>query len=397
MKSKQFFLWAAIAAALGVAGVLVVNQRRQEYNQSSADLGGKVLKEFDLNAVRGLRIIQGSNTLNVVRSGDDWVVQNRGGYPANFADVAELVRKLSDLKVALPVGKIGPSRLGLLELTPETATTVELLDGQSKPLNSLLIGKKHVKGGAAAAEESPFGGGGGGFPDGRYVQAGGAVALVADPLTSVAPKPEDWLAKEFIKVEQPIYIEVKHEEGTNSFALSRTNELSDWRLEPAVPGEELDKNKLFSFNTLLSNPSFNDVIVSPDPAALGLDKATQAEVRTAAGFTYKFKIGKADGEDYAVQVAVDASVVRERPPVKDEKADDKTRLDKEFKDKLAKLDEKLKTEQAFNKWTYKVSKWTIDALLKNRSELLVEKKAAAAVGKKPDATPGLPALPGDPN
>src|SRR2546430_12704710 len=35
-------------------------------------------------------------------------------------------------------------------------------------------------------------------------------------------------------------------------------------------------------------------------------------------------------------------------------------LDKEFKERLAKLEEKLKQEKGFEKWTYLVSKWTVD-------------------------------------
>jgi hypothetical protein len=53
-----------------------------------------------------------------------------------------------------------------------------------------------------------------------------------------------------------------------------------------------------------------------------------------------------------------------------------TQLDpsKDGKEKREKLEEKLKTEKAFAPWTHLVSKWTIDPLLKERKDLLVEKK-----------------------
>ena len=38
------------------------------------------------------------------------------------------------------------------------------------------------------------------------------------------------------------------------------------------------------------------------------------------------------------------------------------------------VEEKLKQEKTFEKWTYLVSKWTVDPLLKERKELLAEKK-----------------------
>ena len=55
--------------------------------------------------------------------------------------------------------------------------------------------------------------------------------------------------------------------------------------------------------------------------------------------------------------------------------------------KLAKLDEKLKTEQALGKWTFTMSKWTVEPVLKKRSELFADKKADGAPAGG-DAFPG---------
>ncbi len=93
-----------------------------------------------------------------------------------------------------------------------------------------------------------------------------------------------------------------------------------------------------------------------------------------------------------------ADLPKERKPGKDEKTEDKEKLDKEFKEKMSKLDEKLKQEKAFEKWTYLVSKWTVDPLLKERKDLLAEKKEEPKKEEKepsgaaPDLKPA-PALP----
>ena len=382
MKSKQFLLLLAAAVVLGGGGLMVLNSKKADYQASSGQMGGKVLGEIDVNAVAGIRLTQGTNALNIAKSGDGWSVKERGGYPANFGELADFVRKLADLKVAQPV-KVGPSRLPMLELTQGSATTVDLIGADGKTLKTLTVGKKHVKGGGAAEESSPFGGGGA-FPDGRYVMVGtdvATVAVVGDPLTSANPKAEDWIAKEFIKVELPVAVTITRAEATNSFRLTRTNEFGDWALADAKAGEDLDKNKAAGFSSILSGPSFNDVIIAPDLKALGLDQPVETVVQTAAGFTYKLRVGKASADDsYPVQVSVDASLAQERTPVKDEKPEDKTKLDKEFADKLAKQQEKLKAEQAFSAWTYSVSKWSIDAFLKNRGDLFADKKADGLPG-----------------
>ena len=84
-------------------------------------------------------------------------------------------------------------------------------------------------------------------------------------------------------------------------------------------------------------------------------------------------------------MAVTAQIPKERTAGKDEKPEDKTRLDKEFKDKQKKLEDKLAQEQAYGKWVYLVSNWTFDSLLKDRKDLLVEKKEEPKKEEKPIA------------
>ena len=80
-----------------------------------------------------------------------------------------------------------------------------------------------------------------------------------------------------------------------------------------------------------------------------------------------------------------ADIPKERTPGKDEKPEDKAKLDKEFKDQQQKLEDKLAQEQAYEKWVYLVSSWTVDSLLKDRSQLLVEKKGEPKKDEQPAA------------
>jgi hypothetical protein len=106
-----------------------------------------------------------------------------------------------------------------------------------------------------------------------------------------------------------------------------------------------------------------------------MDQPVLASIQTFDGFNYTIKIGKKTAEDNCyLNMNVTGDFPKERTPGTDEKPEDKEKLDKEFKDKLEKLQEKLKQEKAYEKWTYLVSKWTVDPLLKERKDLLVEKK-----------------------
>lgn len=396
MNTKQLAILVAVGLALGGAGLYVRNQQSAGYRQSSAQLGGVLLAGLDASSIAGVRITQGTNQLNLLKSGNDWTVKERGGYPANFGSIQDFVRKLVDLKATQPI-QVGPSRLPVLELVaPDKGpgVLVELLGADGKTAKSLLLGKKHTKNGAQ--DDGGFGGMGGGWPVGRYVMVDNKIettALVNEPLANAEPKPDQWLEKEWFKVEQPLSVTLSHPDATNSFTLTRTNEFSEWTLVDAKPEEKVDTAKTGAFSSLLSSPSFDDVIVGPQPAALGLDAPVQAKIRTAGGWTYTVKVGKAqDGDRHPVQFTTEAQLVTQRTPGKDEKKEDAERLDKEFAEKLKKQQEKLAAEQARGKWTYLVSKWSIDSLLKKRSELMVEAKKDDAAGA-PDAVSSPVALP----
>ena len=390
MKGKQLLYLVVALLVLGGAGLYLRKQDDARIAGSKVGMGQKVLGTLDINDVAGLRIRAGSNQLNVVREGDIWVVKERGNHAASFSTLSEFLRKLDDLKVTRPL-ELGPSRLAALDLVePDkgNGVQVELLAADGKPLKSILLGKTHSR---AGEDPSPFGGGG--MANGRYLMVGSdikTVALVSDPLNNAETRPEEWLDKEFLKVELPKRIELVRAAATNSFTLSRTNEFGEWQLADAAPEEKMDAGKLGVFGSVLSAPTFSDVRINPDITALGLDKPSIARITTTAGFTYEIKVGTPQAnEEYPIQVSVTADLKKERTPAADEKPEDKEKLDKEFKEKLAKLEQKLKTEQSYAKWTYMVSKWTIDPILKNRSDLFADKKVEGAPAGEGGLPPGL--------
>lgn len=320
MNTKQLALLVAVGVALGGGGIYVRSRHSSSFKESSSQLGGAVLGKLDVSTLTGLRITSGTNHLNLLKLGEEWVVAERGNFPANFTSIGEFVRKLIDLKVTQPV-QVGPSRLAALELLPPdkcASVLVELIGSGGKSVHSLLLGKKVSK---EAKDDSGMGGGG--WPIGRYIMLDGktdSIALVNEPLANAEPKADDWLEKDWFKVEQPIDVSLSHAEITNSFALTRTNEFSDWSLTGIQTSEKLDTAKAAAFSSLLSAASFDDVLVNPQPTSLGLDTPLKASIRTSSGWSYEVRVGKVqDGEKYPVQYTVSAEIPAQRQPGKDEK------------------------------------------------------------------------------
>jgi len=210
-------------------------------------------------------------------------VKERQDYPANFGNVGDIIRKASDLKT-VQSEQIGPSQLARMELVEPgkgegSGTLVELKDKDGKVIRSMLLGKKQVK---KTEGGSPFGGGD--FPVGRWIinsAKPGTASLVSETFNEAEAKPETWIDKEFFKIEKIKSVSLTATNATNSWRVSRETESGEWKLADVKPGEVLDTNKVSSFGSLLSFPSFNDVATSSaKPEDTGLDKPAVLKIET---------------------------------------------------------------------------------------------------------------------
>jgi len=389
MNLKQLSILIVLVIVLGGAG-LFLHQRNTASWQASDRVGDeKLMGQFPLNDVVKITIKQSGGELNLVKGDDVWKVAERANYPASFSDIQELLRKMWELKGVQRV-KVGPSQLARLELVApapgkgtNAGTLVEFKDKGGKVIKSLLLGKKHMRQGGGAAAQ--MGMDEGGWPDGRFVLVTGAGTVqnawvIADALANVEARPEQWLQKDFIKVEKLQSINVEFPVATNNWKLTRETEGGELALADKKEGENLDSGKAAGAGNALGFANFTDV-VSPDskPESLGLDKPITATLTTFDHFTYVVQIGRGtNDESHPIHISVSADLPRERLAGKDEKKEDKEKLDKAFKDSQDKLQEKLRQEKALEKWIYVVSKWTVDPLLKTRSELMSAPKNADA-------------------
>jgi hypothetical protein len=393
MKGKTLLLLLVLVGALGYAGYRAFQGNRESWSQTSGGAGGKVV-EFPINDVTQVQIKSSSAEVNLAK-GDEWLVKERADYPASYEQVSELLRKLWDLKTVQEV-KVGPSQLGRMELIEpgkgdSAGTLIEFKDKDGKSLASLLLGKKHLRKSEGGMDDE------GGFPAGRYVMPlkdKAKVSLVSETLDQYEPKPERWLRKDFIKVENPKSVTLTGTTDAMKWTLTRESATAEWKLADVKPDESLDSTKVSSFNTAFSSPSFKDVL-APDakPDVTGLDKPSLLKVETFDGFTYLIEVGKLADEAYPVRIKVSGDFKTERTPGKDEKPEDKTKLDEAFKTSLKKLEDKLAAEKKFESRIYSLEKFALDSLLKERTALLAEKKPETAATPVPGATPPAPGAP----
>jgi hypothetical protein len=376
MNRKQFLILLVLVAVIGGAGLLVNKQRQGDWQQSSTGGGQKLAGALDVNAVATVTIKSSAGELNLTKSGETWVVKERGDYAANFSNIADLIRKFADVK-AVQSEQVGASQYARLELQAPgdgegKGTLVELKGKDGKALKAVVLGKKQTK----KSEGGPFGGGD--FPVGRWVRdtaSKDTVIVTSEQFADADPKPENWLDKDFLKVEKLKSIAVTY--ATNAavgWKATRETEGAEWKLADVKAGENVDTNKLSALGSPLSSPSFSDVVANPQADKLGLDKPATLVLETFDGFTYTAKAGTASGDNYPFKISVAANFPKARTPARDEKPEDKEKLDKEFAEGQKKLGEKFAADQKFAKWTFLVTKYTLDSVLKSRTDLMVEKK-----------------------
>jgi hypothetical protein len=398
MKAKQLAIVLVLLVAVGGFALVLHRQNAASWSNTATSSSGKVL-EFPLNEVSHLTIKGSGAELNLVKKDDLWAVRERADYPANFEMIGGLIRKIWELRPVQDV-KIGPSQFARLQLVEPSSdgnsgTLVDLKDARDKRLALLLLGKKHLR-----DSRQPFGRGEG-IPVGRYVMANNdskRVFLISETFDEVDPKPERWLSRDFIQIEKPKSIAVAGATAEMNWKLARDNPSAPWKLLDAKPGEELDNAKASAVENNFANPTFTDVL-DPDAklAETSLDKPSTAIFETFDDFVYELKIGKLMGENYPVLVSVTAKLPKERTPGKDEKPEDKARLDQEFQARQKQLTDKLAKEQKLQKRPYLISRTSVDQLLKDRSALMAEKKpspsptaATSPPGKKGASPPKPP-------
>ena len=398
MNLKQLGILIAVVIVIGGAGLVLHNHQKADWAGGGADIGKKLLGDFPVNDVAHIEIKHGTNEMNLVKKDDFWRVRERGDYAANFPQISEFLLKARDLKI-VQVEEIGPSQLARMELAQgqgsNSAVVVEFKDQGEKPIRTLLLGKKHMKKSPTPSQME----GEEGFPDGRYVETGTnsqSVALISEPFDNVDAVPDQWLNKDFIKVEKPKAIEVVFPVATNSWKLTRETETGDWKLANTNAGEELDSSKATGVTSPFSAPNFTGVLPGAKSDDSGTNKPTVVKIETFDNFDYTINVGAKTNDDYLVTLTVATQLPKERVAGKDEKPDDKIKLDAEFKVAQQKLADKFKQEQDYEKWTYLVPGYVIDPVLKERSELLAEKKTesktSAVTSEKPGETKEMPPI-----
>ena len=344
MKSKTVLVLVGVVALLAVAAAILVGPGKEEARQTA--MGQEVFSDLPFQKIHKIRITSRNSAATIEKKEHGWGVVEKGGYPADFPKISELVEKLRDLKIgrSFSVDPEIKDRLALYSpsetgVDPEkSAIQLVLLDEQERPLADLLIGK-------ARESDSGFGG--------HYLMRGGqpTVLLVDKAFKFLSAAPEEWLQLQVIDVAADTIQKVAfYQNGKDKpvYEIVRPEKGKDFELAGAAGKQAADRNKISRVAEALSPLSAEDVIDAAEAGkGVSFDRADRFVFATFDGRRYGIELGPSfSREDKTYSYAR----LTKDAPASAEKAPDE-----------------------YRGWIYVLSDWQTGDFIRKREELLASK------------------------
>lgn len=406
MKPRTVIILWIIAIVLGLSVFLVKKSSSGDKKDATNRAPGQtLLADFPAGKTASIEITGAEKSATLDMKDGKWTVAQRDGFPANSRNINDLLRTLAELKVTQGI-EAGPSfapRFGMDEnaSAPEDrGITATFKDSSGKELAKVSFGKNLD----AASSASPFGGGATGRFVRNHADESGFYA-VSEVFGTLSEDPKSWLADDFIKVERIKGISLtKPGSDENEWELTRADENADFAFTEAFPGVKTDAAATSPLKSLFSFSRFDDVVPAADVEKKATpEKLQKAVITTFEGFTYTITLQPVKpaetkngeeappaAENFLMTVAVEAELPKERKKAEGEKPEEAEAAQKIFDDRLKALTESLEKTKALEGRTFEVSKFTVDALLKGRVELM--DKGPGPGAEAPAPPPGTSAF-----
>jgi hypothetical protein len=386
MKPRTVIILWIIALLLGVSVFAVKKSAGDNIKSSTQRSAGQTLiADFPAKEITSIHLADADLSVTLQQKDGNWIVVERDGFNANSTEIVEFLRTLIDLKVTQGI-EAGPSfapRFGMDETSSDPAQrgiTATFKDASGKSLATISFGKNLD----SVASSSPFGGGSIGRFVRNHADESGFYA-VSELFPSLSADPKNWLADEFFKIEKIQSIALT-QPGTdqNEWELARDTEEADFTFTSAFPGVKIDTSAVAPLKSLFSFARFDDVVPNAEiEKRASPDKLQTATIKTFEGITYVLSLqpSKSNSENFLLNVKVSGELPDKRKPAENEKPEDAAAADKAFDERRKAIADSIAQTRKIEPITFEVSKFTVDALLKSRTDLMDK-------GPGPQAQPG---------
>jgi Domain of unknown function (DUF4340) len=339
--------------ALVVIGVLAIGGgwyfgTAQQPGEQQAYNGGRLMFPDlapKLGSAERIEITHQDKTTTIVKHGDNWGLEDRGGYVVQPSKLRGMLTALTELRL-IEQRTTDPAqfgRLGLEDPDGKTGTSnlLRVLDASGKPIVALIVGHRRVRTQ-------------GNVPEQVYVRRpNDNQTWLAEGSLQVDADPQLWLERDIMNIDHARIATVAVTHGEETLELARDGQ----KLTMKSPADHppLDDYKVDDVDRALELLAFQDVQTDQQPVG---DKVGQAVYTTSDGLAVTATVFKGEKDIWARFAAAGS---------------DKT------KDEADKLNARLAG------WTYQLGAWKQKALVPSLDDLKApepEKKPPAEAPKQ---------------
>lgn len=291
--SQTRLLALVFAALLAVAGGWYFGTATQPVERTSIDNGKLMFPDLaeKLKDARRVEITNKGNVTVIALKDGVWGIEDRGGYPVQETKLRGLLTGLTELRLAEPrtSDPTEYARLGVEDPTQDrkgTASLLRVLDGDGKPIVTLIVGHRKTSTQGDVPEEV-------------YVRRPAeAQSWLAEGSVQADADPQVWLDRNIINIAPALITKVVSNKGGATIELTRDGD----KLKVTQPADppKLDDYKVDEVGQALSNLTFQDVRPINEPYG---DKAGEAVFSTSDGMDVTvtlYHLGKDSWTRFAV-------------------------------------------------------------------------------------------------
>jgi hypothetical protein len=367
MKGKTFLI---LLVAAGLLLALWFFRFGSDEHTGQVKMGEKLFADLPVNAVTTVTIADSENRVVLVKGDKVWQVDDRGGYPADFDQLRELVVKLSRLKIgrSFPASTESLNRLSLMAPSAADASSIgqqiTLTDASGKVLADVILGQ---------SRETDSGEGGGQYL--KKVDAD-SVFLVDGSFRFLKTAPAQWLKKEILDVNAEEVKSVACYAGdarTPVYTLLRPEKGESAQMTSVPQARTADQAKIDQVFDALAPLTLDDV----QP----VDDAPPAPGPEQYRLVYDLFDGRqiiifphADGKErFTLRVtAKDSTAAPAAADAPDPQAMDQKTQAQETAETVPTTARQL--NEALSPWVFSIKKWQFDSFITQPDSLLEEVK-----------------------
>ncbi len=378
MRLRTLVILLVILGILSGVGSWVFWQRAPKARQ---ELGRPLMGALPAAEITAIDVIDSAGRVSLRQEAEQWVVEERFRYPADFGRIRDLVRRLKDAKIGRQFEATAEvrARLSLKDPTDETAAAGEtgillrFMGDQGKILDGLILGKTRK----SAAED--------GLVAGQYVMRaeGPVVYLIDQHFMGTKADPVLWLNKTLLQVPAGDIqkITAVNGRGNPEFVLWRAERGKELELRfPAASPRPLNRASVNRLAGALASLRLEDVAGQESASGpMGVEDGPYLVFYTFEGTLYRVYPQSACEQDCHLRLEVDyqAPDTQAAPASGEAEATSSSSAPEATPGQQALALEAERLNASLSPWVFRIPQWQHEALA-THLEGLLEKETPAA-------------------